>query len=81
MRRPIFATTATMIVLALNPSVAFSEMCKYIDAEGNVSYSNVAPAPDKGWKKLSCAGAQDAMGKANWDLLLGSRVAQDDLLR
>jgi len=29
-----------------------SPVCKYIDAEGNIHYINVAP--ERGWKKLSC---------------------------
>jgi hypothetical protein len=35
---------------------AHGEICKYIDAGGNVAYSNVAP--EKGWKKLSCVGEE-----------------------
>jgi Domain of unknown function (DUF4124) len=31
---------------------AFAEICKYVDAEGNMHYTNIAP--EKGWKKLSC---------------------------
>jgi hypothetical protein len=31
---------------------AHADICKYIDAEGSVHYSNVAP--EKGWKRLSC---------------------------
>src|SRR5215467_3394801 len=37
-------------------SIAHAEICKYIDAAGNVAYSNVAP--EKGWKKLSCVGEE-----------------------
>jgi hypothetical protein len=38
-------------LLALTPS-AQAEICKYIDSDGNMHYTNVAP--EKGWKKLSC---------------------------
>jgi hypothetical protein len=31
---------------------AFADICKYVDSEGNMHYTNVAP--EKGWKKLSC---------------------------
>jgi hypothetical protein len=31
---------------------AIADICKYVDAEGNMHYTNVAP--EKGWKKLSC---------------------------
>ena len=50
----------TPVVLA--PTV-HAEICKYIDAAGNVAYSNVAP--EKGWKKLSCVGeeSRSAAGK------------------
>jgi hypothetical protein len=37
-------------------ATADAEICKYIDAGGNVAYSNVAP--EKGWKKLSCVGEE-----------------------
>ena len=32
--------------------LAFAEICKYVDAEGNMHYTNIAP--EKGWRKLSC---------------------------
>jgi len=38
-------------LVALAPS-AQAEICKYIDSDGNMHYTNVAP--EKGWKKLSC---------------------------
>lgn len=31
---------------------AQAEICKYVDSDGNMHYTNVAP--EKGWKKLSC---------------------------
>jgi hypothetical protein len=38
------------LVLASN---AGADICKYVDAEGNMTYTNVAP--ERGWKKLSCS--------------------------
>jgi hypothetical protein len=31
---------------------AVADICKYVDRDGNLHYTNVAP--EKGWKKLSC---------------------------
>lgn len=31
---------------------AAADICKYVDREGNLHYTNVAP--EKGWKRLSC---------------------------
>ncbi|TMH35919.1 MAG: DUF4124 domain-containing protein [Betaproteobacteria bacterium] len=39
-----------------------AEICKYIDLEGNVHYTNVAP--EKGWKKLSC-GVGEETGRSS----------------
>jgi len=39
-------------------SAAHATICKYVDTDGNVVYSNVAPA--KGLRKLSCEIADDA---------------------
>jgi hypothetical protein len=41
---------------------AAADICKYIDGEGNVHYTNVAP--EKGWKKLSC-GVGEESGRAD----------------
>jgi Domain of unknown function (DUF4124) len=38
--------------------VAFADICKYVDAEGNMHYTNIAP--EKGWKKLSCGVGEQA---------------------
>ena len=43
------ATAAAVLVLAAPADAA---ICKYLDAEGNIVYSNVAP--EKGLRKLSC---------------------------
>jgi hypothetical protein len=45
---------------------ARADICKYVDPDGNVHYSNVPP--DKGWKRLSCTigdnGTQPPAGPA-----------------
>jgi Domain of unknown function (DUF4124) len=33
-------------------SAAHAEICKYVDSDGNMHYTNVPP--ERGWKKLSC---------------------------
>ena len=38
------------LVLAASPATA--DICKYVDRDGNLHYTNVAP--EAGWKKLSC---------------------------
>ncbi len=40
---------------------ATAEICKYIDAEGNIHYSNVTP--DKGFRRLSCTLGDDSPTK------------------
>jgi len=65
-RDPSFASPqhriATILGIALATLVAvpaaYATICKYIDSDGNVVYSNVAPA--KGLRKLSCEIADDA---------------------
>ena len=39
---------------------ALAEICKYVDPEGNMHYTNVAP--EKGWKKLSCGMGDEPRG-------------------
>jgi len=41
---------------------AFADICKYVDSEGNMHYTNVAP--EKGWKKLSCGVGDETRGSA-----------------
>jgi hypothetical protein len=43
-------------------ATAHGEICKYIDVEGNVHYTNVAP--EKGWKKLSCGVGEEGRSAA-----------------
>ncbi|MBS0327618.1 MAG: DUF4124 domain-containing protein [Proteobacteria bacterium] len=50
-KRVWLACLAAAAVLAL-PVPAGAAICKYLDADGNIVYSNVAPA--KGLRKLSC---------------------------
>jgi len=45
-------------VLAGAASPALADICVYVDKDGNKLYSNVAP--EKGWKKVSCAGGDEA---------------------
>ncbi len=49
-------------LLVLAPCVR-AEICKYIDADGNMHYTNVAP--EKGWKKLSCGVGEEPRGEKN----------------
>jgi hypothetical protein len=64
-RDPSFASRqgciATIVGIALAAALAappaYATICKYIDADGNVVYSNVAPR--KGLRKLSCEIADD----------------------
>ena len=52
-------TWCVPLVLAV-PAAA--EICKYVDRDGNMHYTNVAP--EKGWKKLSCGvGGSTAPGE------------------
>jgi hypothetical protein len=44
------------LLLVSHAAAADSPICKYIDAEGNPHYQNVAP--EKGWRKLSCIGEE-----------------------
>ncbi len=45
-------------VLLAGASAAHAEICKYVDSDGNMHYTNVPP--EKGWKKLSCGVGDDA---------------------
>jgi hypothetical protein len=60
-RAPILCARAICwcISLFLAPC-ALAEICKYVDADGNMHYTNVAP--EKGWKKLSCGMGDDQRG-------------------
>ncbi|MDQ2917190.1 MAG: DUF4124 domain-containing protein [Pseudomonadota bacterium] len=51
------------IVAALAMPAAHATICKYVDADGNVVYSNVAPG--KGLRKLSCEIADDTPRRAS----------------
>ena len=50
------------LTAALAIPVAHATICKYIDGDGNVVYSNVAPG--KGLRKLSCEIVDDAPRRA-----------------
>jgi len=52
---PAWCLRASLIVALLAAGVAAdarADICKYVDADGNIHYSNVAP--EKGWRRLSC---------------------------
>jgi len=49
-------------LFALAP-LAQAEICKYIDSDGNMHYTNVAP--EKGWKRLSCGVGEEPRGEKN----------------
>jgi len=51
--RPTLLTVALLVA-----ADACADICKYIDAEGNTHYSNVAP--EKGWRKLACTSGDDS---------------------
>jgi len=69
---------------------AMADICKYVDRDGNLHYTNVAP--EKGWKKLSCGvggstapgekGAKSAPGPAGFPKVdTGTQKGRDDLRR
>lgn len=45
-------------MLLVASSAAHAEICKYVDTEGNMHYTNVPP--ERGWKKLSCGVGDEA---------------------
>jgi len=45
------------VLLAVAVTGARADICKYVDQEGNVHYTNVAP--EKGWKKQGCSVGDD----------------------
>ncbi len=69
---------------------AMADICKYVDRDGNLHYTNVAP--EKGWKKLSCGvggstapgekGSKSAPGPAGFPKVdTGTQKGRDDLRR
>lgn len=60
MRRIAVGIAACAVLGAVD--IARADICKYVDPAGNVHYTNVAP--DKSWRKLSCATAQESPRKA-----------------
>lgn len=61
-RRRIARWLGTALVAALAIPAARATICKYVDADGNVVYSNVPPG--KGLRKLSCEIADEAPVRA-----------------
>lgn len=62
-RRSIARLLGAALVAALAVPAARASICKYVDADGNVVYSNVAPS--KGLRKLSCEIADESSGRAS----------------
>lgn len=59
MRCLLAITWCTPLLLS---SPAAADICKYVDHEGNLHYTNVAP--ERGWRKLSCGvGGSSAPGE------------------
>jgi hypothetical protein len=80
---------AWCVPLALAAPAA-AEICKYVDRDGNMHYTNIAP--EKGWKKLSCGvgestapgekRAKSAPGPAGFPKVdTGTQKGRDDLRR
>ena len=61
--RRIATVTGIATAFAVAVPAADATICKYLDADGNVVYSNVAPP--KGLRKLSCEIADDTPRRAS----------------
>jgi hypothetical protein len=61
-RRALACSLGMALAALLAPPSAHATICKYIDGDGNVVYSNVAPG--KGLRKLSCEIVEDAPRRA-----------------
>ena len=63
----LLPVAALPVLLAVFAAPARADICKYVDPDGNIHYSNVPP--DKGWKRLACtlgdSGAPQPAGPAN----------------
>jgi uncharacterized protein DUF4124 len=51
------AVASWCVAIALAAAPAQAEICKYVDGDGNIHYSNVPPG--KGFRKLSCTLGDD----------------------
>lgn len=49
-----FRCCALALALACPPIAAHAEICKYVDSDGGVIYSNTPNKPPKGAKKVKC---------------------------
>jgi hypothetical protein len=58
---PIWCRYAVLLIAATLSLPSAAEICKYIDAVGNIHYSNVPP--DKGFRRLSCTLGDDSPTK------------------
>jgi hypothetical protein len=72
-RLPSLARPAFLAAALLVASDACADICKYIDAEGNTHYSNVAP--EKGWRKLACTSGDDSTVRRSGSNGAASRAA------
>ena len=61
--RRVARVAGVVAAFAVAMPAAHATICKYLDADGNVVYSNVAPA--KGLRKLSCEIADDTPRRAS----------------
>ncbi len=59
--------------IAVNAAIAQSPVCKYVDADGNVVFSNLPP--EKGHRKVSCMGADEPRKSAPASPAAASRSA------
>ncbi len=50
-----------LLVALTTAHQAVADICKYVDADGNVHYSNLPP--EKGWRRLSCTSGDEGSGK------------------
>jgi hypothetical protein len=57
LRRGIAKVLGAAILAGIGMPAAHATICKYIDAEGTIHYTNVSP--DRGWRRLSCEIADD----------------------
>ncbi len=64
---------ALFALLAVAATGVRADICKYVDQEGNVHYTNVAP--EKGWKKQGCSLGDDGTPRRSGAASGGSGTA------
>jgi hypothetical protein len=60
--RPALAAAAIAAATLAFLPVARADICKYVDPEGNIHYTNVAP--EKGWRRISCTTGDESPRRA-----------------